>query len=67
MKKELIDIKLDKKMFSVVSLSDQSDDKKYWLTKTPLYRMRHMETLRRINYGNSATARLQRVLELVKR
>lgn len=67
MGKELIDLKMDKKMFSVVSLSDQSDDKDYWLAKTPIDRIRHIEILRRINYGNSATSRLQRILEFVKR
>ncbi|MFH2044716.1 MAG: hypothetical protein ABIK92_06180 [Pseudomonadota bacterium] len=63
MDKELVDIKLDKSFFSVVSLSDQSDDKNYWFAKTPIERMRHIEVLRRINYGHAATSRLQRVLE----
>jgi len=67
MENKLIDIKLDKKMLSVISLSDQSSDKDYWLSKTPIDRIRHIEILRRINYGNSATARLQRVLEFTER
>jgi hypothetical protein len=66
MEKELIGLKMDKKMFSVFSLSDQSGDKDYWLAKTPIDRIRHIEILRRINYGNGATSRLQRILELVK-
>jgi hypothetical protein len=66
MEKELIDLKIDKRMFSVVSLSDQSDDKDYWLAKTPADRLRHIEILRRINYGISATSRLQRILEYVE-
>ena len=64
MDKELIDIKIEKKFFSVVSLSDQSDDKDYWFHKDPIERMQHIEVLRRINYGPSATSRLQRILSL---
>jgi hypothetical protein len=64
---ELIDIKIDKKSFSVVSLSDQPDDKDYWSNKNPIERIRHIEVLRRINYGHAATARLQRILEATER
>jgi hypothetical protein len=64
--KELIDIKLDKKSFSIISLSDQSGDKTYWLSRTPIERLRQIEVLRRINYGYRAASRLQRVLEIVK-
>ena len=63
MDKELIDVKIDKKFFSVVSLSDQSDDKDFWFAMDPIERMRHIEVLRRINYGHGATSRLQRILE----
>jgi len=63
MDKELIDVKIDKKFFSVMSLSDQSDDKDIWFAMDPIERMRHIEVLRRINYGNGATSRLQRILE----
>jgi hypothetical protein len=66
MDKELIDIKMDKKSFSVVSLSDKSDDKDYWLHRNPIERMQHIEVLRRINYGHSATSRLQRILEFTE-
>lgn len=66
MDKELIDIKMDKKFFSVVSLSDKSDDKDYWLHRNPIERMQHIEVLRRINYGHSATSRLQRILEFTE-
>ena len=67
MDKELIDIKIDKKFFSVVSLSDQSDDKDYWFLRDPIERIQHIEVLRRINYGHSATSRLQRILEFAER
>jgi hypothetical protein len=60
--------KLDKTAFSVVSLDEaDSDEKEYWLSKTPLERLRYMELLRRINYGTGAAARLQRVLEIAER
>ena len=66
MDKELIDIKIDKKFFSVVSLTDPSDDKDYWFHRDPIERLRHIEVLRRINYGLSATSRLQRILEFTE-
>jgi hypothetical protein len=66
MDKELISVKIDKNWFSVVSLSDQSDDKDFWFAKDPIERMRHIEVLRRINYGHGATSRLQRVLEFTE-
>lgn len=63
MEKETINIKIDKSVFSVVSQIDKSNDKEYWLKKTPIERLRQIEILRRINYGHRATVRLQRVLE----
>ena len=60
-------LRLDKSSFSVLSLSDQSNDRDYWLSRTPIERMRHIELLRRINYGHGATARLQRIFEIAKR
>jgi len=57
---------MDKRFFSVVSLSDQTNDKDYWLSKTPIERMQHIELLRRINYGHGATARLQRIFEITE-
>ena len=61
------ELHIDKSAFSVTSLSGESDDRAYWLSKTPEERLRHIETLRRINYGDQATARLQRVLEIAQR
>ena len=66
MEKEFINIKMDKRFFSVVSLSDHLDDKNYWSSKNPIERMRHIEVLRRINYGHGATSRLQRVFEFTE-
>ena len=63
MEKEFIDLKIDKSSFSVSSLFDHKDGKDFWFSKSPIERLRHIETLRRINYGPGATSRLQRILE----
>ena len=63
MNEKFINIKMDKRFFSVVSLSDPSGDRGYWLGRQPMERMRHIEVLRRINYGHRSAAGLQRVLE----
>jgi len=61
--------KVDRTAFSVVSSFEEAErqDREYWLSRTPLERLQHMEVLRRINYGADATARLQRVLEIAER
>ncbi len=60
-------IKMDKTHFSVSSLTEESDDKAYWHSKTPEERMEMLELLRQINYGyDPTTARLQRILEVVE-
>ena len=65
--KTLASLKIDKTAFSVVSLyDDNSDEKAYWLSRTPAERLRHVEILRRINYGTQAVSRMQRVFEIVE-
>ena len=64
--KETIDFKIDRRFFTVASLSDQSDDRDYWFARSPIERLRNIEVLRRINYGHLAAARLQRVLEIIE-
>jgi hypothetical protein len=61
--------RLDRSVVSVFSSFAEADaaDKAYWLSRTPHERLRCMETLRRMNYGSRATARLQRVLEFATR
>ncbi len=39
MESEFIDIKLDKDAFSVISLSEQSFEKNYWSSATPVKRL----------------------------
>jgi hypothetical protein len=59
---------MDKGAFSVASLSDESDEKQYWLSKTPNDRLAAIETMRQIIYGyDPSTARLQRVFEIAQR
>ena len=60
-------LKIDRSTMSVVALTDESDDKAYWLARTPHERLRQVEILRRINYGPRAARRLQRILEITER
>ena len=61
-----INLKIDKTALSLADISDDSDMKAYWLSRTPYERLQHIEILRRINYGDKACARLQRVLEIAR-
>lgn len=61
--------RLDRSVVRVFSSHAEADaaDKAYWLSRTPHERLRHMEILRRMNYGPRAIARLQRILEFASR
>jgi hypothetical protein len=57
--------KIDRTAFSAVSLLDPSDEKAYWLSRTPYERLQAVELMRQIIYGyDPSTSRLQRVLEI---
>lgn len=57
-------LKVDRKVFSIVSTSEIKKDLTYWLTKTPEERMGAVEFLRQLIFGyNPITERLQRVFE----
>jgi hypothetical protein len=56
------DVKRD--ALSVVSLEQADDEKEFWLTQSPVARFRHILYLRKMNYGDGASGRLQRVLEV---
>jgi len=56
--------KMKKNVISVSPLRDEPGEKFYWLSRTPLERLRHVEVLRWINYGDKATTRLQRAIEI---
>ena len=57
---------IDKTKLTVANLSDPPDDLDYWHAQSPEARLRHVEYLRRINYGDRAFARLQRVVEIIQ-
>lgn len=60
--------KLDKTAFSLASLTDPSDEKQYWLSKTPYERLEAIEIMRQIIYGyDPSTTRLQRFFEVTQR
>ena len=61
----LSNLKIDRSNLVVSDLTEISDEKEYWLERTPLERLRQIEILRRINYGHRATGRMKRVLEIV--
>jgi hypothetical protein len=67
MSEQLLDeLRVDRTVLLISSKFEDSDEKAYWLSRTPYERLRHLEILRRINYGDKATARLQRVLEFAE-
>jgi len=60
--------RIDKTAFSVASLFDESDEKAYWLSRTPLERLQAIEIMRQVVYSyDPDTTRLQRVLTIVER
>lgn len=60
-------LRVDRTVIVSANLNDQSDEKEFWLSRTAQERLRHLEILRRINYGHLATTRLQRVFEVAER
>lgn len=58
---------IDRHTLSVASLHDKCEDVRYWLSKTPVERLRAIEQMRQIIYGyEPATQRLQRVFEVTE-
>ncbi len=60
-------LKMDRKAFSVSSGFESTEEKLYWLARSPYERLQQMEVLRRINYGHRATSRLQRIFKITER
>ncbi len=59
--------KVDREVFSIVSLDDKTNDTLYWLSKAPSERFEALEHLRQIFYGYDPTSeRLQRVLSIAE-
>jgi hypothetical protein len=57
----------DRGTVEVTTLTARTSDRAYWLSRPPAERWEALELLRQIAYGyDPATARLQRVLEIVE-
>jgi hypothetical protein len=60
--------KIQRNAFTVTSVFDKSDEKSYWLSKTPGERLKAVELMRQIIYGyNPSANRLQSVFEITQR
>jgi hypothetical protein len=58
--------KVDRRVLRIDSLHEPSDDKAYWLSRSPEERLQAVETMRQIIYGyDPAAVRLQRILEII--
>ena len=55
---------INKTMLSVGTLED--NDRDYWLSRTYEERIEAIEYLRWVNYGDAASARLQRVFDIIE-
>lgn len=56
--------RLNKKVVKVTSLDDIEEEKRYWMSKSPLERIEAIEINRRMIYGQDrVTSRLQRFFE----
>ena len=60
--------RIQRTAFTVASALEKSDEKAYWLSKTPHERLEAVELMRQMIYGyDPSTTRLQRVLEIAQR
>ena len=57
---------LDRTALSVSDDFEEPEMKQWWCTQTAERRLQHMMALRAMNYGDRASARLQRVLEIAE-
>ncbi|HSA32591.1 MAG TPA: hypothetical protein P5077_02580 [bacterium] len=63
----MANLEVDRAVFSVGDLADDTEEKRYWLSCTPAQRLEAIETNRRIIYGYLDTPpRLQRFFEVVE-
>lgn len=64
--KDLPEMKVDRTRIAVYSsfVEAEKADREYWLSRTPQERVSHTLRLRRMNYGDRATERLQRVYKI---
>ncbi|MDT0632302.1 hypothetical protein RQM47_06650 [Rubrivirga sp. S365] len=61
--------RMDRSAFSVASSFEEAEeaDRAWWWAQTPEFRLQTAQYLREVNYGDAATARLQRVIEFAER
>lgn len=60
--------RLNRNAFSISPLYAESDEKSFWVGKTPSERLEALEQMRQILYGyDPATTRLQRILVVTQR
>ena len=58
---------VDRSAVVVSGLHDESDERAYWLAKTPSERLAALELMRQVIYGyDPSTTRLQRVFSVVE-
>ena len=58
--------RIDRSAFSVVPLSQADDERDHWHRATPAERIEQLLRLRKMNYGDAASGRLQRVLGITE-
>lgn len=67
MNKDETPFRMDKTAISLAKLGDETDEKAYWLSRTPLERLAALEYMRQVAYGyDPDTERLQRVIEVIE-
>lgn len=66
---DAITFKLDRTVLTISGLHDESDEKQFWLSKTPAERLAALELMRQILYGYEpeTAPRFQRVLTVIER
>ena len=60
---------IDRKTLRVLTFAEaQAEDRRYWLSRSPVDRLRHVEFLRELNYGSKVLNEgFQRVLTVSER
>lgn len=58
--------RVDRSAFSVVPLTQADDEQDHWHQATPAERIEQLLRLRKMNYGDAASGRLQRFLEITE-
>ena len=66
MQEDILEMRVDRTKISISNSFDNTEEKEYWHSRTPQERLEHMERLRRICYGEEATKRMKKVLEIVR-